>query len=129
MDRQYVGQLLDRAVAKAYAVRVSRARSTTMIAESFPCQLDVTDPASIAAAAAIVTDVGVLIDDAGIARMAPALKRDSTAVREELETNLFVALAMSATANATATSTTPGFRHIVPGRASACSWQCGGQGI
>ena len=97
MGREYVAQLLDRGVAKVYAA----ARDPGTVDHDDPrvvaLQLDVTDPASIAAASAIATDVGVLINNAGIARMAPVLQRDTTKLREELETNLFGPLTMAAT--------------------------------
>lgn len=97
MGREYIDQLLERGVAKVYAA----ARNPETIDHSDPrvtaLQLDVTDPASIAAAAESATDVGVLINNAGIARMAPVLARDTAKLREELETNLFGPLMMAAT--------------------------------
>lgn len=97
MGREYVTQLLDRGVTTVYAA----ARDPRAIDHDDPrviaLRLDVVDPASIAAAAEVATDVGVLINNAGIARMAPVLGRDTTAMREELETNLFGPLAMAST--------------------------------
>lgn len=61
-----------------------------------PIALDVTDPASVAAAAEKATDVSVLINNAGIVRGASVLAADTTALREELETNLFGPLALAA---------------------------------
>lgn len=95
MGRAYVVQLLDRGVAKVYAA----ARNPATIDLSDPrvvaVPLDVTDPASIAAAAEVATDVSVLINNAGIARGASVLDSDTTALRAELETNLFGPLAMA----------------------------------
>lgn len=89
MGREYVTQLLDRGVAKVYAA----ARDPRTIDHDDPrvvaLQLDVADPASIATAVEVATDVAVLINNAGIARMAPVLSRDTATLREELETNLF----------------------------------------
>ncbi|WP_431233083.1 SDR family oxidoreductase [Mycolicibacterium psychrotolerans] len=97
MGREYVTQLLDRGVAKVYAA----AREPRTIDHDDPrvvaLPLDVTDPASIAAAAGIATDVGVLINNAGIFRAAPVLDRDTTALRDQLEANLFGPLMMAAT--------------------------------
>lgn len=97
MGREYVTQLLDRGVATVYAA----ARDPRTIDHEDPrviaLQLDVADPASIAAAAEVATDVGVLINNAGIARMAPVLERDTTALREQLETNLFGPVALAST--------------------------------
>ncbi|MGI9125357.1 MAG: SDR family oxidoreductase [Mycobacterium sp.] len=95
MGREYVTQLLDRGVTTVYAA----ARDPRTIEHDDPrvvaLQLDVADPASIAAAAEIATDVGVLINNAGIARMAPVLDHDATNLRDELETNLFGPLALA----------------------------------
>ncbi|WP_059021491.1 SDR family oxidoreductase [Mycobacterium sp. M26] len=97
MGHEYVTQLLDRGAAKVYAA----ARDPRTIDHDdprvIPLPLDVTDAASIAAAAEVATDLGVLINNAGIARMTPVLQPDSTALREELETNLFGPLALAAT--------------------------------
>lgn len=97
MGPEYVTQLLDRGVAKVYAA----ARDPRTIDHDDPrvaaLQLDVSDPASIAAAADVATDVGILINNAGIARMTPVLGSDFTAMREELETNLFGPLALAST--------------------------------
>lgn len=97
MGREYVAQLLDRGAAKVYAA----ARDPRTIDHDDPrvvaLQLDVTDPASIAAAAELANDVGVLINNAGILRGASVLARDTTAMREELEANLFGPLMMAAT--------------------------------
>ena len=75
MGREYVTQLLDRGVAKVYAA----ARDPRTIIDDDPrvmaLQLDVTDPASIAAAAEIATDVGVLITDSAKSRPADVIRQ------------------------------------------------------
>ncbi len=95
MGREYVTQLLDRGVATVYAA----ARDPRSIEHDdprvFALPLDVTDAASITAVSDAATDVGVLINNAGIARAAPVLERDSATLREELETNLFGPLALA----------------------------------
>src|SRR6476469_9571580 len=93
MGREYVGQLLDRGARKVYAA--ARDPRTIDIDDSrvVPPQLDVADAASVATAAA--ADVTVLINNAGITRGASVLDRDTSALRAELETNLFGALAMA----------------------------------
>jgi NAD(P)-dependent dehydrogenase (short-subunit alcohol dehydrogenase family) len=95
MGREYVAQLLDRGVAKVYAA--ARDPRTIDVADSrvVPLWLDVTDPISVAEAAAAASDVSVLINNAGIARGASVLDRDTTKLREEMETNLFGPLAMA----------------------------------
>lgn len=95
MGREYVTQLLGRGVARVYAA----ARDPHAIDVTDPrvvaLRLDVTDAASIAAAAELASDVSVLINNAGIVRGASVLGRDTTKLREELETNLFGPLAMA----------------------------------
>lgn len=95
MGREYVSQLLDRDVARVYAA----ARNPASIDISDPrvsaLALDVTDRDSIAEAAAAAPDVSVLINNAGIARSASVLAADTTALREQLETNLFGPLALA----------------------------------
>lgn len=97
MGREYVAQLLERGAARVYAA----ARDPRTINLDDPrviaLPLDVTDPASIAAAAEVATDLGVLINNAGILRGASVLEQDTTAMREELEANLFGPLNMAAT--------------------------------
>jgi NAD(P)-dependent dehydrogenase (short-subunit alcohol dehydrogenase family) len=96
MGREYIGQLLDRGAKKVYAA--ARDPRTIDIDDPrvAPLQLDVTDPASVASAAEFADDVAVLINNAGIARGASVLDRDTSALRAELETNLFGPLAMAA---------------------------------
>jgi NAD(P)-dependent dehydrogenase (short-subunit alcohol dehydrogenase family) len=95
MGREYVAQLLDRRVTKVY----SAARDPQTIDVADPrvvvLQLDVTDAASVARAAEAASDVSVLINNAGIARGASVLDRDTSKLREEMETNLFGPLAMA----------------------------------
>jgi len=96
MGRHYVTQLLDRGVAKVYAA----ARDPRQIDVTDPrvvaVPLDVTDRQSVAAAASLATDVGVLINNAGIIRGASVLEPDASKLREELETNLFGPLVLAA---------------------------------
>ena len=95
MGREYVAQLLDRGVTKVYAaVRDPR---TIDVADPrvVPLQLDVTDATSVTKAAEAASDVSVLINNAGIARGTSVLTRDTSKLREEMETNLFGPLAMA----------------------------------
>jgi NAD(P)-dependent dehydrogenase (short-subunit alcohol dehydrogenase family) len=95
MGREYVTQLLDREVTKVYAA----ARDPLTIAAAdprvVPLQLDVTDATSVAEAAKAAYDVSVLINNAGVARGASVLDRDTSNLRAEMETNLFGPLAMA----------------------------------
>lgn len=95
MGREYVTQLLDRGVAKVYAA--ARDPRTIDVADPrvVALKLDVTDAQSVAAAAEVASDVSVLINNAGIVRAASVLDRDSSGLREQMETNLFGPLAMA----------------------------------
>lgn len=96
MGREYVRQLLDRGVATVYAAARDPHRVEVSDPRVVPVALDVTDKASVAAAAKAAPDVSVLINNAGIARGASVLAPDSALLREELETNLLGPLAMAA---------------------------------
>jgi NAD(P)-dependent dehydrogenase (short-subunit alcohol dehydrogenase family) len=97
MGREYIAQLLDRGVAKVYAA----ARDPQTVDAEDPrvvaLQLDVTDARSVAEAGRTASDVSVLINNAGIARMASVLDADTSKLRAELETNLFGPLATAST--------------------------------
>lgn len=96
MGRHYVRQLLDRGVAKVYAAARDPRTIEATDSRVVPLALDVTDPASVAAAAQAAPDVSVLINNAGIARLTSVLDPDTTALREQLETNLLGPLALVA---------------------------------
>jgi NAD(P)-dependent dehydrogenase (short-subunit alcohol dehydrogenase family) len=95
MGREYIAQLLDRGVTKVYAA--ARDPRTIDIEDPrvVPLQLDVTDATSVAEAAEVASDVSVLINNAGIARVASVLDQDTSDLRDEMETNLFGPLAMA----------------------------------
>lgn len=59
------------------------------IAGAIPLQLDITDPTSVKAAAAIAHDVTVLINNAGIGTGASLLTGDIADIRLEFDTHLF----------------------------------------
>jgi NAD(P)-dependent dehydrogenase (short-subunit alcohol dehydrogenase family) len=95
MGREYVTQLLDRGVTKVYAAARDPRTIDVVDARVVPVRLDVTDATSVAEAAAAASDVSVLINNAGIARGASVIDRDTAQLREEMETNLFGPLAMA----------------------------------
>ncbi len=95
MGREYVGQLLDRGVTKMYAAARDPRTIDVVDPRVVPLWLDVTDAISVAEAAEAASDVSVLINNAGIARGASVLDRDTSKLREEMETNLFGPLAMA----------------------------------
>jgi NAD(P)-dependent dehydrogenase (short-subunit alcohol dehydrogenase family) len=95
MGREYVVQLLDRGAAKVYAAARDPRTIDVVDPRVVPLWLDVTDAISVAEAAEAASDVSVLINNAGIARGASVLDRDTTKLREEMETNLFGPLALA----------------------------------
>jgi NAD(P)-dependent dehydrogenase (short-subunit alcohol dehydrogenase family) len=97
MGREYVAQLLDRGVAKVYAAARDPRTVTVADPRVVPLQLDVSDATSVAEAAAVASDVTVLINNAGIYRATSVLDPDTSKLREELETNLFGPLALAST--------------------------------
>ena len=97
MGREYVAQLLDRGVTKVYAAARDPRTIDGADPRVVPLQLDVTDATSVADAAAVASDVSVLINNAGIYRATSVLDPDTSNLREELETNLFGPLAMAST--------------------------------
>ena len=60
-----------------------------------PLALDITDPASVAAAARTATDVSILVNNAGIATGAGLLEGSLDDIRREFDTNVFGTLAVS----------------------------------
>jgi NAD(P)-dependent dehydrogenase (short-subunit alcohol dehydrogenase family) len=97
MGREYVTQLLDRGVAKVYAAARDARTIHGTDRRIVPLRLDVTDATSVAEAGTTASDVSVLINNAGISRRTSVLDADTSALREELETNLFGPLAMAST--------------------------------
>ncbi len=96
MGREYVRQLLERGVARVYATARDPRSIDGADPRVVPLALDITDPESVAAAATAATDVGVLINNAGIARSNSVLEPGGAGLREVLETNLFGPVAMAA---------------------------------
>jgi NAD(P)-dependent dehydrogenase (short-subunit alcohol dehydrogenase family) len=94
LGRALVDALGDAGCAKVYAAsRKTDAVSPGGVIE--PVQLDITDGGQVAAAAARCHDVGILINNAGVAAFTPALGAASMDnARLEMETNYFGTLAM-----------------------------------
>jgi NAD(P)-dependent dehydrogenase (short-subunit alcohol dehydrogenase family) len=94
LGQAYVRALLAAGAKKVYAA--ARDPSTIKLEGVERIALDVTDPKSVAAAAALAKDVTILINNAGISRGSTFLADDSAAVaRAEFETNFFGPLATS----------------------------------
>jgi NAD(P)-dependent dehydrogenase (short-subunit alcohol dehydrogenase family) len=92
IGRRFVAQLLERGAAKVYAT----ARRPELVdvpgVEVLP--LDITDQASIGAAAAAAGDVTLLVNNAGIATQGSLLTGDLAEVRREMDTHFWGNLAM-----------------------------------
>jgi NAD(P)-dependent dehydrogenase (short-subunit alcohol dehydrogenase family) len=87
LGRHFAEQLLGRGAAKVYAT----ARRPHLVdlpgVEVLP--LDITDPASVAAAAEAARDVTLLINNAGVTTMQNLVTGDPAKIRLEMETHYF----------------------------------------
>lgn len=92
MGRHFAQQLLERGAAKVYAG--SRRIESVDLPGVEPVQLDITDPASVAAAAKTASDATILINNAGIATFENLVGGTEDAIRREMETNFFGTLNM-----------------------------------
>lgn len=94
LGRAFAQALLDAGAAKVYAA--ARDPATVSQTGVTPIRLDLTDPASIVAAAAIAGDAQIVVNNAGVTEHAPLLSEDGeAALRRILETNLYGTLAVS----------------------------------
>lgn len=91
IGRAFTAELVRRG-AKVYAA--ARRPETIDVAGVLPLKLDVTDPASVAAAAATTGDVRLLVNNAGVSTFAPLVTGASADSRLEMETNYFGTLEM-----------------------------------
>jgi NAD(P)-dependent dehydrogenase (short-subunit alcohol dehydrogenase family) len=92
LGAQYVQALLDRGAAKVYAG--ARDIATITDPRAVALQLDVTDKASIAAAAKQAQDVTLVVNNAGVGTLASGIG-DESEVRWVMETNYFGLLAVT----------------------------------
>jgi NAD(P)-dependent dehydrogenase (short-subunit alcohol dehydrogenase family) len=92
IGRRFATELLDRGAAKVYATARQPERVDIPGVEILP--LDITDGGSIAAAAAVATDVNLLINNAGISTGTNLVTGDLTSIRLELDTHFWGTLAM-----------------------------------
>jgi NAD(P)-dependent dehydrogenase (short-subunit alcohol dehydrogenase family) len=84
-----VDEFLQRGAAKVYvtsrSVQPAPLRDDRLVALA----LDVSDDASVEATAAAAPDVSIVVNNAGISLATPVLEAPLSAIREEMETNLF----------------------------------------
>jgi NAD(P)-dependent dehydrogenase (short-subunit alcohol dehydrogenase family) len=98
IGRRFVDELLTRGARKVYATarRTDSAGALELAAldrvEVLP--LDITDQASIAAAAAAASDVTLLINNAGISTGTPLVTGDLADIRREMDTHFWGTLGM-----------------------------------
>ncbi|WP_426737736.1 SDR family oxidoreductase [Plantibacter sp. 2H11-2] len=92
IGRRFVVQLLERGASKVYAT--ARRPELVDIPGVEVLQLDITDQASVAAAAEIATDVTLLVNNAGIATQGSMLTDDLANARREMDTHYWGNLAM-----------------------------------
>jgi NAD(P)-dependent dehydrogenase (short-subunit alcohol dehydrogenase family) len=87
IGHRFVTQLLERGASKVYAT--ARRPELVNISGVEVLALDITDEASIAAAAAIATDVTLLVNNAGIFTEGSLLKDDLMNARREMDTHFW----------------------------------------
>jgi NAD(P)-dependent dehydrogenase (short-subunit alcohol dehydrogenase family) len=92
LGRQFTQQLLERGASKVYAT--ARRPELIDVPGVEPLRLDITDSASIAAAAEIATDVTLLINNAGVSTYANLVTGDLDKIRLELDTHFWGTLGM-----------------------------------
>jgi NAD(P)-dependent dehydrogenase (short-subunit alcohol dehydrogenase family) len=92
IGRHFVQQLLQRGARKVYAT--ARRPELVSIPGVQVLRLDITDPASVAAAAATAEDVTLLINNAGVATYQNLVTGDISKIRLEMETHYFGTLNM-----------------------------------
>ncbi|GGC59185.1 SDR family NAD(P)-dependent oxidoreductase [Undibacterium terreum] len=100
IGRAYVSELLARGAAKIYVAARDTASLRELLKEGgprlVPLPLDVTDPYQVAAAAAVASDVNLLISNAGYAAFDGAISApDMDAAHREMEVNYFAPLALA----------------------------------
>jgi len=92
IGRHFVQQLQERGARKVYAT--ARDAASIDLPGVEVLQLDITDPASVAAAATIATDVTLLINNAGVSTGQDLVTGDLDKVRLEMDTNYYGTLSM-----------------------------------
>ena len=87
IGRAFALELLARGAGKVYAT--ARNPQSIDLPGVEVLQLDITDPASVAAAAAVATDVTLLVNNAGISTYQNLIDGDLDQIRLEMETHYF----------------------------------------
>jgi NAD(P)-dependent dehydrogenase (short-subunit alcohol dehydrogenase family) len=92
LGRVFARQLLDRGAARVYAT--ARNPGQVDLPGADVLALDITDPASVNAAAAAAGDVTLLVNNAGVSTYQNLVTGDLDKIRQELDTHLFGTLAV-----------------------------------
>ncbi|MBL7262128.1 SDR family oxidoreductase [Paractinoplanes lichenicola] len=92
LGRHFAQQLLERGAAKVYAT--ARRPELIDIPGVETLRLDITDPAEVAAAAEVATDVNLLVNNAGLKTGANLVTGDLDLIRLELDTHFWGTLGM-----------------------------------
>ena len=92
LGRQLAAQLRDRG---AHVYAAARDPQAVDLAGVTPIALDITDPASVAAAARATSGVAILVNNAGSSTGASLLTGDLAAIRLEMDTHFFGTLAVT----------------------------------
>jgi NAD(P)-dependent dehydrogenase (short-subunit alcohol dehydrogenase family) len=87
LGRQFARSLVDRGAAKVYAT--ARRPELIDVPGVIPVQLDITDSASVAAAAEAAPDVNILVNNAGISTGANLISGDLDTIRREMDTHFY----------------------------------------
>ncbi|SQD97396.1 MULTISPECIES: SDR family oxidoreductase [unclassified Parafrankia] len=92
LGRHFAAQLLQHGVAKVYAT--ARRPDSVDVPGAEVLSLDITDPASIAAAAKAAGDVTLLVNNAGVATFTNLTTSDMDMIRLEMDTHYYGLLNM-----------------------------------
>jgi NAD(P)-dependent dehydrogenase (short-subunit alcohol dehydrogenase family) len=97
MGRQFVAGLLARGARRVYATarRPEHGDLAALDPRVVPLRLDITDPDSVAAAAAAAPDVTLLVNNAGITTSQNLITGDLADIRREMETHYFGTLGVT----------------------------------
>ncbi|MEU5862197.1 SDR family oxidoreductase [Nonomuraea sp. NPDC047529] len=92
IGRHFVTQLLERGAKKVYAA--ARRPELVALPGVEVLRLDITDPASVSAAAEAAQDVTLLVNNAGIATFTNLVDGDPARIRQEMDTHFYGTLGM-----------------------------------
>ena len=92
LGRHFARQLVERGAARVYAT--ARNSSQVDVPGAEVLTLDITDPASVAAAAAAAADVTLLVNNAGVSTYQNLVTGDLAQIRQEVDTHLYGTLSV-----------------------------------